>query len=311
MKKNSIINEISDIFSGGRKLLYEDIPHYIKNLEKNYVKNKFCKGGDSSCKENCSIIKKSYHKLMQKSINDFNKPDVLNMMKDISPYLFNKVSNKYNIQGGYMNNIFTVDGSHSTFNDTDNDHFNEIMAIYCGDQCTIQDSTNLSWGTTRDVEKKIKNIDDDNKEWLINHWIYADNYYKINLIIILLEDAYSHFKNTNSNIIEVAVEFLLYYTCSGLIKYNKQTVGNNFFNIARTLREVPQIKEIIYELKHRTESNIDDFCIDKQYKENDFNKKIYGGNNILYKYYIQNGGNINKLRMDIDQIKYPNFINSN
>lgn len=286
--RDFILNELTSIFTGGKELMYEDIPHYVNALEGKYIRNKICSGGNPTCKDACNLTKKSYQKLIKKSMDEFNTPELLNIIKGGSPYLYKKVyksnfpvikANKdiktNNIKGGYE-----IDGSYSVYNATDKDYFNKITAMYCGEECPNSNDLDLSskWGTTPDVERKVKNIDNNNKEWLINNWIYADNYYKINLIIILLEDSYSQRKNTN--IVQVAVEFLLYQTCSGLVDKIKQIIGYNFFNIARTLREESDIKDIIANIKKSSQNNADDFCSTNRYDNTSFTK---GGYNSRYK----------------------------
>jgi hypothetical protein len=156
--------------------------------------------------------------------------------------------NKYNFNGGRE---YTRDGSYSTYNDTDNNHFNELMKLYCGEECVLYtesfDENSFSWGTNPMIEKKVKSIDNENKEWLVDHWIYANNFYKLNLIIILLEDLY---KNTgDENIATVALDFLLYNSCSGLILVAKQQITKNFENIARSLRNHPILKKYLNKIK--------------------------------------------------------------
>jgi len=303
--RNYILGELSSIFNGGKELEYKDIPHYIQALEGKYFRNKMCKGGSSSCKGACDLVKKSYSKLVKKSVEEFNNPNLFKIIKGGSQYLYKKIGEKY--RGG-TNKIYIENGSYGKYSEDDNEHFNTVMRENCGDECTSADNTNVdsvNWGITRDTEMKIKRINDEDKEWLINHWIYADNHYKINLIIILLEDAYVNNKknNINSNIVYIAREFILYHTCSGVISTSVQSISINFYNIARNLREVPEINEILIKLKRSSTNNIDDFCETQNYNESNFSK---GGSESLKNHYTQNGGNnLTNLRNEIDQIRYP------
>lgn len=409
--RNYILGELSSIFNGGKNLEYKDIPHYIQALEGKYFRNKMCKGGSSSCKGACNIVKKSYSKLVKKSIDEFNNPNLFKIIKGGSQYLYKKIGEKYKLSGGnpydrivsklahkiikidnectqdtcknklrdlnllrnklntawmsssYCSNeknciaalsnyiisitpnireykqhidfsnsevenntpspkeiierensrggtsiMYNENGSYNEYDEDDDKHFNTVMRIYCGDECTIADNTDVNstkWGITRDTEMKIKRIDDENKEWLINHWVYANNHYKINLIIILLEDAYVNNKKNNidSNIVYIAREFILYHTCSDVISISRQSISINFYSIARNLREEPEINEILIKLKRSSINNIDEFCEIQNYNKSNFSK---GGSKSLENHYIQNGGsNLTNLRNEIDQIRYP------
>jgi len=219
------------------------------------------------------------------------------------------VYKKYNFGGGKE---YTRDGSYSSYNDADNNYFNELIGMYCGQECIAYtetyDEVAMTWGTNPMIERKIKNIDQENKEWLVDHWIYANNFYKLNLIIILLEDLY---KNTrDENIVMVALDFLIYNSCSGLIQFAKQAITKNFENIARTLREHPKLKGYLIKIKYTSENNADDFCENEDYKNTDYSKIYNGGFSILhnyYKKYSQNGGVndvlLEKLRNDINIIR--------
>jgi len=211
-------------------------------------------------------------------------------------------SNYYN---KYMNAGYTLDGSYSNYNDTDYDYFNQIMTINCGEECTptpdqlTPDLIEKSkyWGTRPDIERKIKNIDNVNKEWLVDHWIYANNFYKVNLIIILLEDLYNI--NQSEDIVDVAIEFLLYNSCSGLIPGENQIVGKNFLNIARKLRENPRIKEYLDKIRFATDNKADELCSTNRYNKTNYgkiyngglynkyngNQRIVNNHHILYNYY--------------------------
>jgi hypothetical protein len=101
-KRNFILNELSTVFKGGKELMYEDIPYYAQALEGKYLRNKICKGGNSVCKEACYFAKKSYDKLIKKSLSEFNNPDLLNVIKNDSPYLFKKIEKQLN--GGNLSN---------------------------------------------------------------------------------------------------------------------------------------------------------------------------------------------------------------
>jgi len=72
-QRNFILNELSSIFTGGKELMYEDIPYYVKALEGKYIRNKMCKGGNPKCIDACNLVKKSYHKLIKKSLSNFDK----------------------------------------------------------------------------------------------------------------------------------------------------------------------------------------------------------------------------------------------
>lgn len=104
-KRNFILNELSDVFKGGRELMYEDIPHYAQALEGKYIRNKMCKGGNPKCTDACNLVKKSYHKLIRKSLDEFNKPELLSIIKGGSPYLFKKLGKQLNLAGGNPNDI--------------------------------------------------------------------------------------------------------------------------------------------------------------------------------------------------------------
>jgi hypothetical protein len=99
-KRNIILSELSNVFKGGKELMYEDIPYYTQALEGKYIRNKMCKGGSSKCKEGCNFAKKSYNKLIKKSLREFNNPDLLDIIKGGSPYLFKKIDAKHKIVGG-------------------------------------------------------------------------------------------------------------------------------------------------------------------------------------------------------------------
>lgn len=99
-QRNFILNELSTVFKGGKDLMYEDIPHYAQALEGKYIRNKICKGGSSKCTDACNLVKKSYDKLIRKSLDEFNNPHLLNIIKGGSPYLFKKIGIKYNKVGG-------------------------------------------------------------------------------------------------------------------------------------------------------------------------------------------------------------------
>ena len=99
-KRNIILSELSNVFKGGKDLMYEDIPYYAQALEGKYIRNKMCKGGSSKCKEGCNFAKKSYNKLIKKSLREFNNPNLLNIIKNGSPYLFKKIDAKHKIVGG-------------------------------------------------------------------------------------------------------------------------------------------------------------------------------------------------------------------
>jgi hypothetical protein len=99
-KRNMILNELSNIFKGGKDLMYEDIPFYVKALEGKYIRNKICKGGAPQCKEACNFVKKSYKKLIKKSFSEFSNPDLLKIIQGGSPYLFKKVGLKDKFNGG-------------------------------------------------------------------------------------------------------------------------------------------------------------------------------------------------------------------
>ena len=104
-KRNFILNELSDVFKGGRELMYEDIPHYAQALEGKYIRNKMCKGGNPKCTDACNLVKKSYHKLIKKSLDEFNKPELLGIIKGGSPYLFKKLGKRLNLNGGNPSDI--------------------------------------------------------------------------------------------------------------------------------------------------------------------------------------------------------------
>jgi hypothetical protein len=160
------------------------------------------------------------------------------------------------------------------------------MKMYCGDECTsvsdTYDERATFWGTTPKVEMKIKSMEESIKMWLIDHWVYANNFYKINLIIILLDDLYK--KKKDEEIVSVAIDFLLYNTCSGLISFAKQQIAKNFENIARSLRENPRISEYLTKIKHSTENRADDLCVEANYAT-DYGKAYNGGDSILHKFY--------------------------
>ena len=101
-KRNFILRELSSIFNGGKDLMYEDIPHYVQALEGKYLRNKICTGGNPGCKEACSRVKKTYNKLVNKSLNEFDNPDLLQIIKGGSPYLYKKTNIKHNL---YLYNI--------------------------------------------------------------------------------------------------------------------------------------------------------------------------------------------------------------
>jgi hypothetical protein len=203
------------------------------------------------------------------------------LFKGGRPFYYNK-----NINAGY-----SKDGSYSTYNDTDYDYFNKIMSMYCGEECTpkaeslteVSEMDSKNWGLRPEIERKIKSIDDNNKKWLVDHWIYADNFYKVNLIIILFDDLYS--KNKSDDIVESALEFLLYNSCSGLIQGENQLVGKNFNNIARKLRENPMIKEYLEKIKYATNNSADNLCESVNYRGTEFRDKYNGG---LYDKYNNN-----------------------
>jgi len=96
-KRNYILNDLSNVFNGGKELMYEDIPYYVQALEGKYLRNKICKGGSPQCKDACNLVKKSYKKLIKQSINEFNKTDLYSILKDGSPLLYKKIKggNKY------------------------------------------------------------------------------------------------------------------------------------------------------------------------------------------------------------------------
>jgi hypothetical protein len=99
-QRNFILNELSTVFKGGKDLMYEDIPHYAQALEGKYIRNKMCKGGNPKCIDACNLVKKSYDKLIRKSLNEFNNPNLLNIISGGSPYLFRKIGVKYNRVSG-------------------------------------------------------------------------------------------------------------------------------------------------------------------------------------------------------------------
>lgn len=428
--RNFILGELSNILGGRKELMYDDIPHYIQALEGKYVRNKMCKGGSASCVDACDVVKKAYKTLVQKSVKEYNNPNLFNVIKGGSKYLYQKIGKKLRLSGGnpsvdrevdaiarqiielddqctpescrdtlrtlstlrkelnkawvnssYCNkedNCFTalsnyiiditpkirrfkenldtsnsdiesetltprqirareeerrgnsrggdtkiydmydISGSDQTLNDGDKVRFNNIMDEYCGDQCTIADSFDNNddsndyyyWGNNKRTEDKIRGIDKEIKEWIINHWIYADNHYKINFIIILLEDAYAYNKKNkiDSNIFSIVRRFITYHTCSGPILRSKKVISMNFRSMARQLREIPEIKILLENISvYSNGNNIDDFCETHNIKSN-FKR---GGNDILYNYYNQNGGNISiskltELRNEIHQIRYSN-----
>ena len=87
-KRNFILNELTNVFNGGKQLMYEDIPHYIQALEGKYLRNKI-RGGDSISSDK---IKGYYKKLVKKSLKDFTGGvDLLNIIKKNSPYLSRKI----------------------------------------------------------------------------------------------------------------------------------------------------------------------------------------------------------------------------
>jgi hypothetical protein len=96
-KRDFILNDLSKVFKGGKELMYEDIPYYAQALEGKYIRNKICKGGNPQCKDACNLVKKSYKKLVKQSINEFNNPNLNNILKYGSPLLYNKLKggNKY------------------------------------------------------------------------------------------------------------------------------------------------------------------------------------------------------------------------
>lgn len=108
-KRDFILNELSNIFKGGKELMYEDIPYYVQALEGKYIRNKMCKGGNPKCTEACHIVKKSYNHLIKKSLKEFNNPELLNIIKGGSPYLYKKViikksESKNKLNGGIIDN---------------------------------------------------------------------------------------------------------------------------------------------------------------------------------------------------------------
>jgi len=97
--RNIILEDLSNIFKGGKQLIYEDIPYYVQALEGKYLRNKINKGGNV-VRDN---VRTYYKKLIKKSIkeyNDLNGGELLSIVKEGSPYLFKRVASKYNFLGG-------------------------------------------------------------------------------------------------------------------------------------------------------------------------------------------------------------------
>ena len=99
-KRNFVLNELTNVFNGGKQLMYEDVPHYIQALEGKYLRNKI-RGGDSITSDK---IKGYYKKLIKKSLKDFTGgDDLLNIIKKNSPYLSKKIDKQidnYKLKGG-------------------------------------------------------------------------------------------------------------------------------------------------------------------------------------------------------------------
>ena len=220
------------------------------------------------------------------------------------------VGGNYNTMNvGYA---YTRDGSYSQYNSVDENHFNDIIRSFCGENCISPEynEESIHWGNNPMIEKNIIQMDNTNKEWMVDHWIYANNFYKVNLIIILFEYLYKIKKD--NDIPTVALDFLLYNSCSGSIEYSKQAISLNFFNMARTLREHPMITDFLDKIKKASENRIDEICINETYTGTDYGKVYNGGISILFDYYSkysQNGGRntnleLNKLRNEINMIKY-------
>jgi len=210
-----------------------------------------------------------------------------------------KYYNKY-MKAGYE---YSRDGSYSTENENDKALFNKYILEYCGgegegERCTyyndgnnieeLEYSKNANSQLMRSIKKKLNNVNNEEKEWLVNHWIYADNFYKINIIIMLLDDLYRN-SDQKDDIANVANDFLLYNTCSGLLPNGRRRVGENFRNLALSLREDKIVGLYIKKLLQSTDNAAENLCDTEKYDNTDYGKKYNGGLNdnhsILYKYY--------------------------
>jgi len=197
---------------------------------------------------------------------------------------------------------YSTDGSYSTENENDAAKFNKYILEYCGgegrgESCTIynpEDLENLEYSKNANsklmmyIQKNIiPNVNKEDKEWLVNHWIYADNFYKVNIIIIILDDLYRN-SNQKDDIANVAIDFLLYNSCSGLLHNELQRVALNFRNLALSLRENEKIKPYIDKFLRSTETAVDNLCENERYANTNYAKRYIGGLNnhpILYNYY--------------------------